>query len=451
MIDHKQFLMALEQIAEEKGISKEKVVETLEHALAAAYKKDYAKKGQIIRTKFDLTSGKFEVFQVKLVVDESMLKSESEVDEEPVREREDELELGTKKVRFNPDRHIMLDEAKKNKKTIKAGEEMIFPLEYHADFGRIAAQTAKQVIMQRIREAERSAVFEEFHGKEGEVVSGQVQRIEGGNVFVDLGRTVGIIFPEEQIQGERFRMGARVRAYILRVEQHPRGPSIVLSRSHPRFVSKLFEFEVPEVATGVVEVKAIAREAGSRTKIAVSSKEKAVDPVGSLVGQRGTRVSTVINELGGEKIDIVEWLEDNSKFISNALAPAKVVDIELNEETREAKVVVPEEQLSLAIGRGGQNVRLAARLTGWKIDVRSLASPEKSQEGGIAEAAPEEAIGEEPKIVIEGNKEILAEGVEILRGEEKKPEADEEKPKKKRTTKKKKVEASSESNNEASE
>lgn len=432
MLDQKQFLLALEQITEEKGISKEMIIETLEAALAAAYKKDYGKKGQIIRTKFDLNSGRFEVHQIKLVVDESMLKKEDEAEEEEIIQSENELEIGVKKVRFNPDRHIMMEEAKKIKKNAKAGEEMIFPLKYHEDFGRIAAQTAKQVITQRIREAERSAIYNEYKNKEGEIVSAQVQRIEGRNIFLDLGKTVGIMFPEEQIPREHYRVGSRIRAYILRVEQYPRGPSILLSRSHPKLVTKLFEFEVPEVATGVVEVKNIAREAGSRTKIAVASKEKAVDPIGSLVGQRGTRVSTVINELGGEKIDIVEWSEDQIKFISNALSPAKVLDIQLDESRQEARVLVPEDQLSLAIGRGGQNVRLAARLTNWKIDVRSANAPEKVQEEGIAEAVKQEIKTEElPPVKIEGNKEIISEGVEIVRGEEnEKDESEENKEKK---------------------
>lgn len=449
MIDYKQFLLALDQIAEEKGISKEKVIETLEAALAAAYKKDYGKKGEIIRTKFDLESGKFEVFQVKLVVDESMLKKEDDTEEE-VPMREDDLEIETKKVRFNSDRHVMLDEAKKIKKGAKAGDELIFPLPFHEEFGRIAAQTAKQVITQRIREAERGAVYEEYKTREGEIVSATVQRVEGKNVFLDLGRTAGIMFPEEQIPREFYRVGARIRAIILSVQQHPRGPSIILSRSHPKFVSKLFEFEVPEVAAGTVEVKAIAREAGSRTKIAVVSKEKGVDAIGSLVGQRGTRVSTVINELGGEKIDIIEWSEDSTKFIANALSPAKkIIDVELDQAMHEARAIVPEDQLSLAIGRGGQNVRLAARLTGWKIDVRSAAAPEQVQEEGIAEVPSEKpALPESPSVRVEGNKEIITDGVEIVRGNEKDEPSEqekigtekEEKPKKKVTAKKKKVE-----------
>ena len=393
MIDLKNFNQTIQQIAEEKGISKDKVLETIEMALAAAYKRDYGKKGQIIRAKFDPESGKVNVAQFKVAVDDSMLKSEEEIaTEEKAREEafaeklagkkryEDDDEMpappGTqgeedKRVRFNPEKHIMIEEAKKIKKDIKPGDELEFKLEFQEEYGRIAAQTAKQVIIQRIREAEREAVFEEYKGKEGELISGLVQRVEGRNVFVDIGRTIGVLPQEEQIQGERYRIGDRVKALLVLVEKNPKGPGIFLSRSHPRLLRKLFELEVPEIASGAVEIKAVAREAGSRTKIAVFSKEQGVDPVGSLVGQKGIRVTTVIQELGGEKIDIIEWSEDQAKFIGSAIAPAKVLDVEIFEPRREARVIVPEDQLSLAIGKGGQNVRLAAKLTGWKIDVRS--------------------------------------------------------------------------------
>lgn len=423
MIDYKQFLLALDQIAEEKKISKEKIIETLEMALAAAYKKDYGKKGEIVRAKFDLKTGKFEVFQVKLVVDESMIKPETE--EELAQEAgiahvsknqeyEDEFKDGEmKKVRFNPDRHIMIEEAKKIDKNLKPGDELITTLEQHEDFGRIAAQTAKQVITQRIREEERSAIYEDYKNKEGEVVSGMVQRIEGRTVYIDLDRVVGILFPEEQIAKEYYRIGARLRVFVLSVQQNPKGPMVLLSRSHPKFVSKLFEFEVPEIASSIVEIKAVAREAGSRTKIAAISHEKGIDPIGSLVGQKGTRVNTVISELGGEKIDIMEWSEDPIKFIAAAIAPAKASEVSVDEQNHTAIVLVPEEQLSLAIGRGGQNVRLAARLTGWRIDVRSAAAPEKSQEEGIAEAVEKKTETE----IINGVEKV-ADGVEIIHGEE---------------------------------
>ncbi|HBM46049.1 MAG: Transcription termination factor NusA [Parcubacteria group bacterium GW2011_GWF2_38_76] len=374
MIDLKALNSALIQLEEEKGIPKDKVIEAIEMALAAAYKKDYGKKNQIIRAKFDLDTGATEFIQVKMAVDDSMLKPKPEIDEEgnviSVPE-EPEEEGAVKKVYFNEDHHIMINDAKKIKKGIQPGEEIIFPLETKDDYGRIAAQTAKQVIIQRIREAEKSSVVQDFGAKQGEVITGKVQRVEGGNVFVDLGRATGILPKDEQVPGERYRQGERIRAYLYSVEDSPRGINLKLSRSHPLFITKLFEIEAPEVANGVVEIKSIAREAGSRSKIAVYSNETNVDPVGSCVGQRGTRVSTVINELGGEKIDIIPWSEDSETFITNALSPAKISSIKINEEDKTAVVKVDDEQFSLAIGKGGQNVRLAAKLTGWKIDIKS--------------------------------------------------------------------------------
>lgn len=374
-MDPKQFLTAIAQIAEEKGISQEQIVETIEMAIAAAYKRDYGQKGQNIKIKFSPETGEFKVFQVFLVVDEDMLREEEPAFAEASAGKEEteelEVEDEDKKIRFNPLKHMMVEEAKKIKKGVKPGEELEIELEAHSDFGRIAAQTAKQVIIQRLREAEREVVYDEYKNKEGEIVSGIVQRIEGRNVFVDIGKTVGLLFPDEQIPKEFYRIGQRLRAYILKVERGPRGTNIFLSRVYPKMVSKLFAIEVPEIASGAVVIKSIAREPGSRTKIAVSSLEEGVDPVGSLVGQKGTRVQTVINELNGEKIDIIEWNEDLAKFIANALSPAKVLDVELAEKRREAIAIVPEDQLSLAIGQRGQNVRLAAKLTGWKIDVKS--------------------------------------------------------------------------------
>jgi len=405
-MERSSFLSAIEQICEEKGISKEKVLETIEVAIAAAYKKDYGHKGQNIRAKFDLDSGAVKIFQVKQVVDESMIKSEEELAQEAEmgenQVREEEVE-GEKKVRFNPEKHIMIEDAKKIDKEIAVGEEQWTELESRTDFGRIAAQTAKQVIIQRIREAERETIFDEFKDKENQVISGVVQRIERGTVFVDIGKTTGVLFSEEQIQGERYRLGQRLRVLILEVQKDSRGPSIVLSRAHPKMLAKLFELEVPEIASGVVEIKSIAREAGSRSKIAVASKEEGVDPIGSCVGQKGTRVQVIINELGGEKIDIIEWSENPAKFIANALAPAKVIDVNINEEERIAKVEVPEDQLSLAIGKRGQNVRLAAKLTEWKIDVSGAeietdtGSGKGDESGEVARPDEEEGIVEEEK------------------------------------------------------
>jgi len=393
-MDKQSFLPAIEQICEEKGISKEKVLETIEVAIAAAYKKDFGHKGQNIRAKFDLGTGEVRIFQVKLVLDETMIKTEEEIEaeknltSEEIEAREEGAEEGDKKVRFNPEKHEMIEEAKKINPDIKAGEELWQELESKTDFGRIAAQTAKQVIIQRIREAERETIYDEYKTKEGEVVSGIVQRVERGLVFVDIGKSAGVLFPEEQIQGEFYRIGQRLRVLISQVQKDSRGPSIILSRANAKMISRLFELEVPEIASGAVEIKLIAREAGSRSKIAVVSTEEGVDPIGSCVGQKGTRVQAVISELGGEKIDIIEWSADPAKFIANALAPAKVLDVEINEKEKIARVKVPEEQLSLAIGKKGQNVRLAAKLTEWKIDVLGGKAPVAEEEKEIRDGAP---------------------------------------------------------------
>ena len=372
-MDKKSFASAIEQICEEKGISEKRVLETVEMALAAAYKKEYDRKGQNIKVKFNLKTGQMEVFQVKLVVDETMLKPENE-DLEKI-EKEDEEDEEERKIRFNPEKHIMIEDAKKKS---KASDEVEFPLEIAHNFGRIAAQTAKQVIIQRIREAERDAVYDEYKEKEGQIVSGIVQRIERGNVFLDIGKTTGALFFEEQIPRENYRIGQRIKAYIIEVQKDSRGPTIILSRAHPKMVSRLFELEVPEIASGTVEIKSIAREAGSRSKIAVASTEERVDPIGSMIGQKGIRVQAVINELAGEKIDIIEWSENPVKFISQALSPAKVIDVKIDKKKNESKIIVPEDQLSLAIGIKGQNVRLAAKLTGWKIDITIQEEKKKS-------------------------------------------------------------------------
>ncbi|PIS13307.1 MAG: transcription termination/antitermination protein NusA [Candidatus Tagabacteria bacterium CG09_land_8_20_14_0_10_41_14] len=392
-MDLKILKSTLEQLEAERGVSKEQIIATLEDALAAAYKKEYGKRGQIIKAKFDLASGNTEFNQIKVVVAESMLKEEPEENESQEKQESEESSEETK-VRFNPERHIMIEEAKKIKKDVKPGEELVFPLENKKDYGRIAAQTGKQVIIQRIREAERESIYGEFKGKEGEVVSGIIQRAERGNIFLDLGRATAVLPKDEQVWGERYRIGERIKALIFLIEQTAKGINIYLSRSHPRFLSKLFEMEVPEIGAGVVEIKSVAREAGSRSKIAVSSNKEEIDPVGSCVGQKGVRVSTVISELGGEKIDIIEWSENTETFIAQALSPAKIVEVELKPRGKEAVVTVDEDQVSLAIGKRGQNVRLAAKLTGWKIDIRSRAGE------SIAHATEEGKVsgkGVEPK------------------------------------------------------
>ncbi|MDO8555262.1 MAG: transcription termination factor NusA [bacterium] len=379
-MDLKALQSILSQLETERGIPKDKIIETIQDALATAYKKDYGKKGQIIRAEFNSENGETEFSQIKIVVDETMIKEETEEGEDDER---DEilpgLEGDIRKVRFNPERHIMVEEAEKIKKSVKPGDEMIFSLDSKKDYGRIAAQTGKQVIIQRIREAEKESIFEDYKDKEGTIISGLIQRIEAGNIFLDLGRATAVLPREEQARGERYRLGERIKALIFLIERTPMGVNIYLSRSHPKFLTKLFETEVPEVANGVVEIKAVAREAGSRSKIAVFSNKEGIDPVGSCVGQRGVRVSTVISELGGEKIDIIEWSEDPEVFIGNSLSPAHIIEVESNPKTKEAKITVAEDQVSLAIGKRGQNVRLAAKLTGWKLDIRSRAGESIAQ------------------------------------------------------------------------
>ena len=386
MLDIKTFMSALEQLEEEKKIPKEKILDAIEQAMAAAYKKDYGKKGQIIRAKFDLETGKTDFFQIKIVVDDSIAKTEegNEEEEYSVKDGSDE------RVRFNEEHHIMLEDAKKIKKDVELNDEIVFPLESKEDYGRIAAQTAKQVIIQRIREAERTSIIDEYETKEEEIVVGIVQKIERGNVYVDFNRATGILPAEEQIPGEFFQRGQRVRAYLYSVEDTQRGINLRLSRTHPKFIEKLFAIEAPEVENGTVEIKSIAREAGARSKIAVHSNDEHIDPVGSCVGQKGTRVNTITQELLGEKIDIIPWSEDPKQFVSNSLSPAKIISIEMDEKEHKATIKVANDQLSLAIGKGGQNVRLAAKLTGWRIDIKGDAKEITSTDGEKVEVKEEE-------------------------------------------------------------
>jgi N utilization substance protein A len=362
---NEEFASALNEIAEEKGLDKNEVLKMIETSLAAAFRKDYGEKDQNVVVELNAETMAMKVFDVKTVV---------ETVEDPQKE-------------------LALEEAHKIKKSCKVGDELrteITP-KTGTSFGRIAAQTAKQVIIQKLREAERNVMFTEFKAKERQLVTGIVQRMEKDTVLVDLGKATGVLFPSEQIRGEQYKIGSRIKLLILHVESTAKGPKITLSRSHPDAVRRLFEIEVPEVYNGVIEIKAIAREAGSRSKVGVFSNQEGVDPIGACVGQRGTRVQTVMAELGGEKIDIIEWSDDPVKFIANALSPAKIINVQLNEELKEAKVGVMEDQLSLAIGKAGQNVRLAARLTGWKIDIAG------EKLGGEAVASPEVAApSEEP-------------------------------------------------------
>lgn len=347
-----QFAQAIEQICEEKNIDKGTVMEAVEAALAAAYKKDYGERDQEVRVNINEESGGIEVFVSKEVVEE--------VD--------------------NPNLEISISAASKIKKDVKVGD-VVEIMDLPADFGRIAAQTAKQVIVQRIREAERDMVFSEYKDKEGSILNCIVQRVEGDTVICDLGKASAVLYKNEQIPNERYYPNQRFRVYLVKVEQTARGPQIVVSRSHPGMVKKLFESEVPEIAAGIVEVMGVSREAGGRTKIAVKTTEEGVDPVGSFVGQRGIRVQSVMNEIGGEKIDIILYNEDPKTYIENALSPAKISEISIDEETQKALVKVPEDQLSLAIGKQGQNVRLAAKLTGWNIDIEGSGSAIEEIEG----------------------------------------------------------------------
>jgi len=335
-----EFLEALEQIEKDKGINKEILIEAIEAALVSAYKKNYGTT-QNVKINIDRETGEVKVFSQKTV-------------------KEDVL---------NPLLEISLVEAKKINPLVKVGD--IISVEVKPkNFGRIAAQTAKQVVMQRIKEAERNIIYEEFAGRETDLVTGIILRTEKKNVIIDLGKTEVILPPTEQIPNEVYNTGERIKVYVLEVKKTTKGPQITVSRSHPGLIKRLFELEVPEIYEGIVEIKSIAREAGSRTKIAVHSRDENVDPVGACVGQKGTRVQTIVDELKGEKIDIIKWSKDPAEYISNALSPAKVLKVDIDEDNKTARVIVPDNQLSLAIGKEGQNARLAAKLTGWKIDIK---------------------------------------------------------------------------------
>ena len=335
------FINALREIQKEKGISEEVIFDALESALISSYKKNFGA-SQNVEVEMDRTTGKVKVIALKEVVEE--------IDNEYL--------------------EISLDEAKQIDDKFQIGDFIKIEIT-PKDFGRIAAQTAKQVVIQRIRDAERDVIFDEFINRENEIITGQVQRISKSNVYIDLGKTEAILPPVEQIDGEEYNQGDRFKLLILEVKKTTKGPQIILSRSHPNLVKRLFELEVPEINDGIVEIFSISREAGSRTKIAVFSKDPNVDPLGSCVGFKGSRVKVIVDELKGEKIDIVIWSKDIEEFIANSLSPSKVLKVMANEKEKSAVVVVPDYQLSLAIGKEGQNARLAAKLTNWKIDIKS--------------------------------------------------------------------------------
>ncbi len=417
-----ELAQAIQQLAEDKKIPLDSVLETIQSALAAAYRKDFGNKMQNIKVNFDMETGAFKVYDIKEVVEDELkeeyekvkaekmrlaeLEAKGELTEqdkkllEEYRNKDNKVGEGEEEVRkFNPKTMISLSEAKEIKKDAKVGEDLVQELPVPGDFGRMAAQTAKQVIIQKLREAERNTILNEYKGKIGELLNGTVQRVERGVVLVDFGNVTAVMPLEEAIKTEKYTPGARFKFYVKSVEEGSKGPRVILSRTHPDILRKLFKLEVPEIASGSVQIKSIAREAGSRSKIAVYAKEDNIDPIGSCVGQRGTRVQTIINEIGGEKIDIIEWEEDPAKFIAKALAPAKILRVEIKdgekdkeENVREATVYVSPDQLSLAIGKEGQNVRLAAKLTGWKIDI-----VEEKLDGGQGETKEEEGETEKGK------------------------------------------------------
>jgi transcription termination/antitermination protein NusA len=392
--------LAIRQICDEKGLSYESVIATIESALAAAYRKDFGDKYHNLEATFDTETGLARIFDVKTVVEDITPEELEEVkrreaDESARREAARALgdfappvEVSVEEIgpKFNPKTDIMITDAQLMKMGAKVGDVLRTELPQAVEFGRMAAMTAKQVITQKLREAEREIIFNEFKGAEGDVIVGTVQRREGRIILVDIGRTAGIIKPEDQMPTERYRSGDRLKFYVREVSLGTRGAQILLSRTSDELVKKLFMVEIPEVADGTVEIKAVAREAGARSKVAVSSSDASVDPIGACIGQRGSRIQTITGELAGEKIDIVQWSENPREFITNALSPAKVLEVNLDDAERAAVVLVPSDQLSLAIGRGGQNVRLAAKLTGWKVNIQ-----EKKVDGQVVPAEEGEA------------------------------------------------------------
>jgi N utilization substance protein A len=407
----------MRQICEEKNIAYESVLETVEAALAAAYRKDFGSKNQNIKAVFDPemydggTAG-IRIFDVKTVVEDMELPDDYferfEAAHAPKKREEmggkpriveaapapAEGEAAEEEFVFNPKTMIMLSDARDLKPDAQVGEEIKVELSIPAAFGRMAAQTAKQVIMQKLREAERDVIYNDFKGREGELMNVTVQRREGRIVLIDLGRATGVLLPDDQIEGERYFPGTRLKALLREVSMTTKGPEIRLSRSSPGVVAALFAQEIPEILSGVVEIKNIAREAGSRTKVAVTTNDDAIDPIGSCIGQRGTRIQTIIRELGGEKVDVILWSANEAEYITAALSPAKVLSVDLDSDAHLASVHVVPDQLSLAIGKGGQNVRLAAKLTGWKITIaeqggRTVAD---SETGELAPADATETV-----------------------------------------------------------
>jgi N utilization substance protein A len=406
-MDLKNINVAIDQIAAEKNLDKDIVVQAVKDSLASAYKKEYRQKGETIRCEFDTVSGEMQFWQIKNVVEPSMLKSEEEVAQEE--SGEIVADIDDLKIKFNPDRHILLEEAKQYEPNVKVGETIAFSLPpVEEAFSRIAAQTAKQVILQKLHEAEKESVLSNFKGLEETLISGVIQRIEGSNIYIDLGKATGILFAKEAIPHEKLRVGQRKKFMIMTIEDRMQGPSVLLTRLGNKFITLLFESEVPEIKENLVTIKSLAREPGERTKLAVTANEGGIDPIGACVGQKGTRIATIIEELGGEKIDIIEYSEEPGKYVAQALNPAEVKEFEILPNEREVRVYVPQDQISLAIGRGGQNVRLAAKLTGWRIDVRSLTTPDQVVNGGQSEEdIANEKHSEESEEKPEVKKEVI--------------------------------------------
>ncbi len=395
---------AIRQICEEKGLAFESVIDAIQSALGAAYRKDFGDKNQNIEVEFNPEDGSTRIFDVKTVVENVDLEELAKQEEENKLRAEalavqfaDARKKGEKVSsfsleedlgpRFNSKTEIMLSDAMVLKFGSKIGDVIRTALPEAGEFGRMAAMTAKQVITQKLREAEREVVFNEYKGQEGDILHGTVQRREGRVVLVDLGRTTGILRPEDQNPNERYNSGDRIKVYVRQVGLTTKGPEILLSRTADEMVKKLFEIEIPEIGDGTVTIKGVAREAGSRSKVAVATDDSSIDPIGACIGQRGSRIQTIIAELGGEKVDIIEWNKNAATFIANSLAPAKIARVDVSEEAKVASVRVVTDQLSLAIGKGGQNVRLAAKLTGWKINI-----VENDKEEVVESAAPEEEV-----------------------------------------------------------
>lgn len=405
---------AIQFLCDEKDLSYDIVLKALESALAAAYRKDFGNRHGNYKVKFDPDTGDMNVWDVKEVsediAEEVLEKAQEELAVRREKAKEEGRELTEEETadlpHFNPKTQIMMTAAKEIKPAAKVGEILDIEQEIPADFGRMAAQTAKQVIIQKLREAERNTVFADFKGQEGQIVQGTVQRRDrSGSIIIDLGKITGILPANEQISRDHYRPGVRLRFYIVSVSLGVRGPEIILSRSHKNMVQSVFEKEIPEVGNGDVVIKSIARDPGNRSKVAVFTNDEGIDPIGACIGQRGSRINTIIEELGGEKIDVIHYNASPTEFIKHALAPAKVSAVELNESVGEAIAKVASDQFSLAIGRGGQNVRLAAGLTGWKIKV-----VEEGNEDAVVSSDDE--IEEVAKKLVEGTTDTVVEPVE---------------------------------------